>query len=107
MQYDIQFISAPSILGLKSTGVERLPERFIECGLTQAIPSDYPIIEVPVYNNLRREIRDQSTHCLNSDLIHDFSNGLSVTIQAVITARQVAFVLGGDCSILIGIMSGL
>ncbi len=107
MHHDIQFISAPSILGLKSTGVERLPERFMKCGLTKAIRSEYPIIEVPVYNNLRRELRDESTHCLNTDLIHDFSVGLSKTIQTVTTAKQFAFVLGGDCSILIGIMSGL
>jgi arginase len=107
MHLDIQYISAPSILGLNSTGVERLPERFFECGLTQRIPSNYPTTEVPVYNNLRRELRDQSTHCLNTDLIRDFSAGLSTTIQAVVAAEQFAFVLGGDCSILIGIMTGL
>jgi arginase len=105
--YDIQYLSAPSILGLKSTGVERLPERLIECGLTQMIPSKYPIIEVPTYNNLRREFRDRDTHCLNTDLIHDFSTGLAKTIQTVIAGKQFAFVLGGDCSILLGIMIGL
>jgi arginase len=105
--YDIQYLSAPSILGLKSTGVERLPERFIECGLTHVIPSSYPIIEVPTYNNLRREFRDHDTSCLNSDLIHDFSTGLAKTIQTVVAGKQFAFVLGGDCSVLVGIMSGL
>jgi arginase len=105
--YDIQYLSAPSILGLQSTGVEHLPERFIECGLAQLIPSNYPIIEVPTYNNLRREFRDHDTNCLNTDLIHDFSTGLAKTIQTVVAGKQFAFLLGGDCSILIGIMSGL
>jgi arginase len=105
--YDIQYLSAPSILGLQSTGVERLPERFIECGLPQLIPSNYPVIEVPTYNNLRREFRDRDTNCLNTDIIHDFSKGLAKTIQTVVAGKQFAFVLGGDCSILVGVMSGL
>ncbi len=107
MPYDIQFISAPSILGLRSTGVQRLPERLIECGLMQIIGSDYPIIEVPTFNNLRRDLRDSITNCLNTDLIRDFSIELSSVIQAVSSGNQFAFVLGGDCSILIGIMCGL
>jgi arginase len=104
--YDIQFISAPSILGLRSTGVERLPERFIECGLTRLISSRYPVIEVPTYNNLRREFRDEN-HCLNTDIIRDFSKGLGKTIHTTVSAKQFPFVLGGDCSILIGVMCGL
>lgn len=105
--YDIQFFSAPSILGLKSTGVERLPERFIECGLTQGIHSNYPLIDIPTYNNLRHELRDEDTRCLNTKLIRDFSTGMARTIQTSVGAKQFPFVLGGDCSILIGIMNGL
>lgn len=100
----IQIISAPSILGLQSNGVELLPEKFLENGLAKKINSQLPITSVPTLNNQRSNQRDPVTKCLNPVMIHEFS----LTLKKVITeTNHLALVLGGDCSILIGIMAAL
>jgi arginase len=104
--YDFQIISAPSILGLKPGGVEKLAEVLLDNGLAEKIHSTNPIINVPTLNNLYSEDRDQ-VQCLNSKLIRDFSVSLLPVISNTIAKQKTPLVLGGDCSILIGIMPGL
>ena len=65
------------------------------------------MIEVPTLNHLRSSNRDTDANCLNVSAIRTFSNDLSNIIKPVIDRKQFAFVLGGDCSILLGVMPGL
>jgi arginase len=104
--YDFQIISAPSILGLKPGGVEKLAEVLLDNGLAEKIHSAHPVIRVPLLNHLYSKVRDQ-VQCLNSKLIRDFSVSLSTVISNTIAKQKTPLVLGGDCSILIGIMPGL
>jgi arginase len=100
----IQIISAPSVLGLQSNGVELLAEKFLENGLAKKINSTRPIVSVPTLNNQRSNQRDPVTKCLNPVMIHEFS----LTLKKVIAdTNHFALVLGGDCSILLGIMPAL
>lgn len=100
----IQIISAPSILGLQSSGVELLAEKFLENNLSEKIRSSVPIVYVPTLNAQRSNQRDPVTNCLNPVMIHEFS----LTLKKVISATNYfALVLGGDCSILLGIMPAL
>ena len=105
--YDIEIISAPSILGLKPTGVEDLGKSLLASGLAENLKSTHPVIHVPTLNQLYKEKRDKDTNCLNTIAIRDFSLALSNTISATIDRDRFAFVLGGDCSILTGIMPAL
>jgi arginase len=103
----IQLIKAPSVLGLQSQGVELLADRLLSAGLAQKLPSTLPVMEVPTLNGLRSAVRDPQTHCLNPGAIRDFSITLSHAVTNTISKNCFSLVLGGDCSILIGIMAGL
>ena len=105
--YDIQIISAPSILGLKPTGVQQLGESLLASGLAQKLHSHHPVINVPTLNNVYVDQREQESNCLNAKAINDFSLTLSKTILYTVNKKHFAFVLGGDCSILLGIMPAL
>jgi arginase len=103
----IQIISAPSILGLRPTGVEKLPYALLSAGLVEKLHTDGPVIEVRTLNDCYSPIRDRVTRCLNTKLIAEFSKKLAKVITPVVKSGTFALTLGGDCSILLGIMSGL
>ena len=105
--YDIEIISAPSILGLKPTGVESLGKSLFDSGLVEKLRCTHPVIHVPTLNHLYNDARDYETKCLNGAAIKEFSLVLGRTISNTIDKNRFAFVLGGDCSILLGIMSAL
>ena len=107
VNYNIEIISAPSILGLRSSGVEQLGESLLASGLREKLKCIQPVIHVPPLNHLYNEKRDKETNSLNPVTIRDFSLTLSKSISKTIEQHRFAFVLGGDCSILIGIMPAL
>lgn len=106
-EYLIQFISAASILGLKPTGVEHLPESLLSKGLAKNIKSRDTIIIVPTLNADYNDERDRKTNCLNAKTIKEFSLALLAVVSDTMDKNYFPFVLGGDCSILIGIMPAL
>ncbi|WP_257669742.1 arginase family protein [Parapedobacter tibetensis] len=107
MKQKIQIISAPSILGLKPTGVEQLANVLLNTGRLHKLKYVEPLIEVPTLNAGYNKHRDHKTKCLNPTAIHDFSRILMSYIAEQIDKSNFPLVLGGDCSILIGIMPGL
>lgn len=101
-QYAI--IEAPSILGLKPTGVERLPQRLLQEGLDRRIEGRVVRrLETPAYD----PVRDPQTLTLNAQAIADWSPLLANAVEEVIEAGQFPLVLGGDCSIVLGSMLAL
>ena len=73
MRHNIQIISAPSILGLKPSGVELLGERLLAAGLMDGLQPVHPVIHVPTQNERYSFEMDGKTKCLNPAQIHDFS----------------------------------
>ena len=104
---DIQIVTAASILGLKPTGVERLPTVLLSQGLKEALNSNNSVIEVPTLNHLYTYERDRQTGVLNGNALKTFSGSLKDTLGQIPIEKKFPIVLGGDCSILIGIMSAL
>lgn len=104
---DIELITAPSILGLKPSGVEHLAGRLLSTGLDTRLKLKYPILHLPTINAQYSGLRDADTKCLNTGPIIDFSEHLADIVASTVKLQRLAFVLGGDCSILLGIMSGL
>jgi len=92
-------VDAPSILGLRPTGVEHLPEALRAAGLLTELSGEYAgrISSLPYNPN-----RDKSTLLLNPDAIREFSLQLAEKVIFVLNKKQFPVVLGGDCSILIG-----
>jgi arginase len=98
-------IDAPSILGLRNTGVQNLPDALKKAGLVDKLNATFAGRVQPSmrYNS----IRDPITHLLNGTAIVLFSKDLSKIVGIEIEKENFPIVLGGDCSILIGVLLGL
>lgn len=103
----IEIISAPSILGLKPNGVEELGKSLLNAGLEGLLQPVSPVTYLPTLNKVYNAQRDPETHCLNPEMIRDFTLVLSKAVTDTIAREHFAFVLGGDCSILLGPMTAL
>jgi arginase len=93
-------LEAPSILGLKPTGVERLPATLLGHGLAERvqgrragrITQDWPYS----YE------RDAATQTLNAQAIVSYTRKLADAVEQVLDDGAFPVVLGGDCSIVLG-----
>lgn len=97
-------IEAPSILGLKPTGVDRLPHALLENRLAERVDARYAARVEPLPHNPEREA---ATGTLNARAIADWTPRLADAIGRVLAAGEFPLVLGGDCSILLGAMLAL
>ena len=93
-------IDAPSILGLRPTGVELLPKALRAAGLLERLNAEYGGIVAPSspYNHSR----DEETKLLNADAIKEHSLKLAEAVKRQLHKNKFPIVIGGDCSILIG-----
>ena len=92
-------IEAPSILGLKPTGVDKLPEQLLSYGLADRLHARRAArLETPAYSFER----DPETKTLNAHAIAEWSPKLADALEAVLDAGEFPIILGGDCSILLG-----
>ena len=92
-------IEAPSILGLRPTGVQHLPKALKAAGLMSELRAEYGGRVSPLSYSSER---DKLTLLLNPEPIRAFSLQLADAITEVLRKKQFPLVLGGDCSILIG-----
>ena len=107
MDHGIQILCAPSILGLKPTGVEQLSESLLRNDLRERLNANRPAIHVPTLNESYSTERDAVTNCINARPMLAFSLSLGNVVVDVLERKCFPLVLGGDCSILIGIMAAL
>jgi arginase len=98
-------IDAPSDLGLRRTGVDGLPEALRAAGLLEGLPGVRHAgrLAVPAYVPLR----DTSTAVLNLEGIRTFSLHLAERVAFTLELGRFPLVLGGDCSILLGVALAL
>jgi arginase len=97
-------IDAPSVLGLRPTGVECLPNALKAAGLQAGLNAEYAGQVEPLPYDMRR---DPKTLILNPDKIKTYSLLLAEAVAGVLRKGKFPLVLGGDCSIIIGIMLAL
>ena len=97
-------IEAPSILGLKPAGVERLAEVLVRNGLAERLNARRAgRVETLPYASER----DPATLTLNAQAIAAWTPRLADAITRVIVEGEIPLILGGDCSILLGAMLAL
>ena len=97
-------VEAPSVLGLKPTGVDGLAAALLGHGLADRLGARVAArLTPPPYE----PARPQDTGTLNADGIARFSSALADAVGEVIAAGDRPFVLGGDCSILLGSLLAL
>jgi arginase len=97
-------IDAPSPLGLWESGVERLPEALKAHGLLERLPALQGARLLPPDYSAER---DRGTGLLNGPAIASYSTRLAAALAGEWDRGTIPLVLGGDCSILIGVMLGL
>lgn len=92
-------IEAPSVLGLRPSGVEELPAALVGAGLADRLGAvRVGRVEAAAYD----PERDPETGVLNPGGIADYSVRLADTVGGVLDRGLFPVVLGGDCSILLG-----
>jgi arginase len=97
-------IDAPSILGLRPTGVQRLPEALKAAGLQTSLKAeDGGLVPPPRYNPQR----DPETLLLNPEGLRAYAQQLAEAVAGALRDDKFPIVLGGDCSNIIGIMLAL
>jgi arginase len=98
-------IDAPSGLGLRSTGVDGLPDALRAAGLLDGVPDVQYAGRVPVPAHV--STRDAASGILNADGIRTFSVALAERVASAVDSGRFPLVLGGDCSILLGVALAL
>jgi arginase len=98
-------IEAPSILGLKPTGVDRLPTVLLQHGLADQLHARRAgrVVPAVAYN----AERDPQTLMLNAPGIAEYSVRLADAVADVVDRGEFPILLGGDCSIVLGSMLAL
>jgi arginase len=97
-------VQAPSVLGLRQTGVEDLPTVLLDLGLAARVNARVAaLVEPPDYD----PARDPVTKMLNPWAIRRYSTMLADAVGALLSGGEFPIVLGGDCSILLGNMLAL
>jgi arginase len=97
-------LEAPSSLGLHTHGVERLPEAVLNNGLAERTGAQHAgCVVAPRGDNLI----DPETKTLNGQLIAEWSPKLADRVGEVLDSGQTPIILGGDCTILLGVLLAL
>ncbi|PWI14090.1 arginase [Streptomyces sp. Act143] len=96
---DVAIIEAPSVLGLRPTGVEELPRALLDAGLGDGLGAVRAArVETGPYD----PERGPQTGMLNAAGIAEHSVRLADAVGGVLDDGRFPVVLGGDCSILLG-----
>src|ERR1700752_1464538 len=98
-------IESPSILGLKPTGVDRLPAALLQHGLADELHARRAGRVAPQAGYDTE--RDPATLTLNARGIAEYSVQLANTVADIIGRYEFPILLGGDCSILLGTLLAL
>ena len=102
---EICIVEFPSNLGLKEPqpgkepGVKNLPDWFWKHNLHKIIqPKSTIRLDAPRYSNTR----DSETQILNVNTLVDYAREQAYLVNNLLSQNKFPFVLGGDCSILLG-----
>ncbi|WP_053694628.1 arginase family protein [Streptomyces sp. WM6372] len=97
-------IEAPSVLGLRPSGVQDLPAALLGAGLAGRLGAVRAgRVEAPAYD----PVRDEATGILNPDGIARYSVDLADAVGGVLDRGGFPVVLGGDCTVLLGSLLAL
>lgn len=97
-------IEAPSVLGLRPTGVEDLPAALQAAGLGAGLNAEHAgRVEPPPYD----PERDPETLLLNPEGLRSYALELAEAVSRVLRQERFPIVLGGDCSNLLGVTLAL
>jgi arginase len=97
-------VEAPSHLGLRAAGVEALPEALLAAGLAERLGARRATrLAIPAFD----PTIDAATGLLNPRGLREYASQLADAVGAVLDEGAFPIVLGGDCTILLGITLAL
>ncbi|HJU68015.1 MAG TPA: arginase family protein [Gemmatimonadaceae bacterium] len=98
-------LDVPSNLGLRPSGVERLPRALRDAGLLERLRArDAGRVEPAAPYDWRR---DASTRLLNGPALRQTTIALATRVASMVNRDEVPIVLAGDCSVILGGLLGL
>ncbi|WP_232542749.1 arginase family protein [Streptomyces sp. QHH-9511] len=101
---EAEIVEAPSVLGLRPSGVQDLPAALLGAGLRERLGAvGAGRVEAPAYDPRR----DEETGILNPEGIARYSADLADAVDGVLGRGRFPVVLGGDCSVLLGALLAL
>jgi arginase len=93
-------LEAPAIYGLRTTGVDRLPEVLLKHGLAERLGARRAGAVTP--GTPRSPERDPEANTLNARAIARYTAELANAVGRLLDGGEFPVVLGGDCSIVLG-----
>jgi arginase len=93
-------LEAPAIYGLRSNGVDRLPEVLLKHGLAERLRARRVGAVAP--GMPRSPVRDPEANVLNARAIARYTAELADAVGTLLDGGEFPVLLGGDCSIVLG-----
>jgi arginase len=93
-------LEAPSTLGLRSNGVEKLPSALLKHGFRERLHARHAGRVEPEV--ARSAERDPRTQILNAHAIARYTAQLADALGPILDRNEFPVVLGGDCTIVLG-----
>ena len=104
----IALIGVPSSAGARQTGQERAPQCLRAAGLVQRLISQgYDVVDLGDLNHVSFRPDTENPKKQNLSLVLDVLMQVSESVELAIANRAWPLVIGGDCSITIGVIAAL
>ena len=106
--HKIAIIGVPSSAGARHTGQERAPASFRQKRFVERLQSSQrEVIDLGDLPVVSFRPDPQNPRCQNLNRVRDVSQRVADAVSRAVQARAKPIVLGGDCTITLGVLSGL
>jgi arginase len=101
-------IGVPSSAGARQTGQERAPQSFRRAGFVERLDSaGLEVIDLGDVPEVPFRPDRQNPKAQNLQLVVDVANRVADQVEAAVRDNALPIVLGGDCTITLGVIAGL
>jgi arginase len=107
MERQLGLIGVPSSAGAHGPGQEKAPPTLRKAGLIEHLTAaGWSVIDHGDLPRVRCALDREHRHLQNLEPVLDVARNLAERVTAVLEARQIPLVIGGDCTITLGVISG-
>lgn len=104
----IAVIGVPSSAGAHDGGQERAPQLFRSRGFVERLrSSQLEVIDLGDLPQVSFRVDTQNPKCQNLNLVRDVAQRVADQVSSAVQGQAKPIVLGGDCTITLGVLSGL